>query len=73
MWCFHVCLRDARHAAHSARRSARAACAAAASASQTGTSSRSRRGGWPTRLFRDQLWVADAGSWQIADRYYTAS
>eukprot|EP00964_Phaeocystis_antarctica_P000671 scaffold371_cov36-Phaeocystis_antarctica.AAC.1 len=28
---------------------------------------RSRR----TRLFRDQLWLADAGSWQIADRYYS--
>ena len=26
-----------------------------------------------TRLLRDQLWRADAGSWQIADRYYTAS
>ena len=30
---------------------------------------RSRR----TRRLRDQLWRADAGSWQIADRYYTAS
>ena len=26
-----------------------------------------------TRLFKDQLWRADAGSWQIADRYATAS
>ena len=26
-----------------------------------------------TRLFRDQLWLTDNGSWQIADRYYTAS
>jgi len=26
-----------------------------------------------TRLLGDQLWLADAGSWQIADRYYTAS
>ena len=26
-----------------------------------------------TRLLGDQLWRADAGSWQIADRYYTAS
>eukprot|EP00964_Phaeocystis_antarctica_P090165 scaffold57659_cov42-Phaeocystis_antarctica.AAC.1 len=26
-----------------------------------------------TRLFRDQLWLADAGSWQIADRYTMAS
>eukprot|EP00964_Phaeocystis_antarctica_P125076 scaffold88713_cov24-Phaeocystis_antarctica.AAC.1 len=26
-----------------------------------------------TRLLRDQLGRADAGSWQIADRYYTAS
>ena len=24
-----------------------------------------------TRLCRDQLWLADAGSWQIADRYAT--
>eukprot|EP00964_Phaeocystis_antarctica_P096536 scaffold62830_cov33-Phaeocystis_antarctica.AAC.1 len=30
---------------------------------------RSRR----TRLFEDQLGRADAGSWQIADRYYMAS
>ena len=30
---------------------------------------RSRR----TRLLEDQLWPADAGSWQIADRYTVAS
>ena len=30
---------------------------------------RSRR----THLFGDQLWRADAGSWQIADRYTVAS